>query len=310
MEPVLQPVYSVRHNDSIKKSASLSKDSNSTQHAFFLFSGRLFARPLPRIAFVLLILVILGAVFAPLISPYDPIKPDFSAARQAPSADHLLGTDDIGRDMLSRILYGARVSLMAALIPLSISISIGVPLGLLSGLLKGWTDDIIMRFLDALMAFPRIVLIIAIAGLLGPSLTNALVAIGFVGIAPLARLTRGLTLSTSEEDFVLAARALGASNGRIMISHILPNIAAAIIVTVSLDVGGIILAEATLSFLGLGIQPPNPSWGSMVAVGNRYLQLAPWISLVPGTAIFLTVMSINLLGDGLRDALDPYLRNR
>ena len=310
MEPVVQPFDSTGHMRSNEEFASLSKDRDSKQHGFASFSRRLFDRPLPRIAFVLLILVILGALFAPVISPYDPIKPDFSAARQAPSADHVLGTDDIGRDMLSRILVGARVSLMAALIPLSISISIGVPLGLLSGLLKGWTDDIIMRFLDALMAFPRIVLIIAIAGLLGPSLTNALIAIGLVGIAPLARLTRGLTLSTSEEDYVLAARALGASNWRIMFSHILPNIAAAIIVTVSLDVGGIILAEATLSFLGLGIQPPNPSWGSMVAVGNRYLQLAPWISLVPGTAIFLTVMSINLLGDGLRDALDPYLRNR
>ena len=310
MEPKVQPVDSAGRDKSIEEFASMSKDSNSTQHAFFLFSGRLFARPLPRIAFVLIILIILGALFAPIISPYDPIKPDFSAARQAPSAAHAFGTDDIGRDMLARILVGARVSLLAALIPLSISIIVGVPLGLLSGLLKGWTDDIIMRFVDALMAFPRIVLIIAIAGLLGPSLTNALVAIGIVGIAPLARLTRGLTLSTSEEDYVMAARALGASNWRIMFSHILPNIVAAIIVTVSLDIGGIILAEATLSFLGLGIQPPNPSWGSMVAVGNRYLQLAPWISLVPGTAIFLTVMSINLLGDGLRDAMDPYLRNR
>ena len=275
-----------------------------------LFFERLFRRPLPRIAFVTLLLIILAATFAPMISPYDPIKPDFAAARQPPSARHALGTDDIGRDMLARILVGARVSLLAALVPLSISIIVGVPLGLFSGLIKGWTDDIIMRFLDALMAFPRIVLIIAIAGLLGPSLSNALVAIGIVGIAPLARLTRGLTLSAGEDDYVLAARALGASNWRVMMAHILPNITAAIIVTVSLDIGGIILAEATLSFLGLGIQPPNPSWGSMVAVGNRYLQTAPWISLVPGTAIFLTVMSINLLGDGLRDALDPYLRNR
>lgn len=274
------------------------------------FAERLFRRPLPRIAFVLLLIIALAAAFAPWISPYDPIKPDFTAARQPPSPAHILGTDDIGRDILARILFGARVSLAAALIPLSISIIVGVPLGLLSGLLKGWADDIIMRFLDALMAFPRIVLIIAIAGLLGPSLMNALLAIGFVGIAPLARLTRGLTLSASEEDYALAARAIGASRWRIMFAHILPNITAAIIVTVSLDIGGIILAEATLSFLGLGIQPPNPSWGSMVAVGNRYLQTAPWISLVPGTAIFLTVMSVNLLGDGLRDALDPYLRNR
>ncbi len=275
-----------------------------------LFFERLFRRPLPRVAFALLLIIVLAALFAPWISPYDPIKPDFSAARQGPSLEHALGTDDIGRDMLSRILVGARVSLLAAFIPLSISVCLGLPLGLLSGLVKGWTDDVIMRCLDALLAFPRIILIIAIAGLLGPSLTNALIAIGIAGIAPLARLTRGLTLSASEEDYVLAARALGSSNARIMLAHILPNITAAIIVTVSLDIGGVILAEATLSFLGLGIQPPNPSWGSMVAVGNRYLQTAPWISLAPGTAIFLTVMSVNLLGDGLRDALDPYLRNR
>ena len=306
----MKPAESVGHSDSVAGYAALPQDSGAAPHAFFLFARRLFARPLPRFAFAVLLLVIMGALFAPWISPFDPTKPDFSAARQAPSSRHLLGTDDIGRDILSRIMFGARVSLMAALIPLSISITVGVPLGLLSGLLKGWPDDVIMRFLDALLAFPRIVLIIAIAGLLGPSLINALVAIGIVGIAPLARLTRGLALSASEEDYVTAARALGSSNWRIMIAHILPNITAAIIVTISLDVGGIILAEATLSFLGLGIQPPNPSWGSMVAVGNRYIQTAPWISLVPGTAIFLTVMSINLLGDGLRDALDPYLRNR
>ncbi len=297
--------------DAMDRTAAIQAGAEAAQlSGLALFAERLFRRPLPRIAFVLLLTIALAAAFAPWISPYDPIKPDFTAARQPPSPAHILGTDDIGRDILARILFGARVSLAAALIPLSISIIVGVPLGLLSGLLKGWADDIIMRFLDALMAFPRIVLIIAIAGLLGPSLMNALLAIGFVGIAPLARLTRGLTLSASEEDYALAARAIGASRWRIMFAHILPNITAAIIVTVSLDIGGIILAEATLSFLGLGIQPPNPSWGSMVAVGNRYLQTAPWISLVPGTAIFLTVMSVNLLGDGLRDALDPYLRNR
>ena len=217
--------------------AAFQTDSDSgARSGLALFFGRLFRRPLPRIAFVLLLILVLAASFAPWISPYDPIKPEFAAARQPPSAEHVLGTDDIGRDILSRILFGARVSLLAALIPLSISIIVGVPLGLLSGLLKGWTDDIIMRFLDALMAFPRIVLIIAIAGLLGPSLANALLAIGFVGIAPLARLTRGLTLSASEEDYVLAARAIGSSRRRIMMAHILPNITAAIIVTVSLDI--------------------------------------------------------------------------
>jgi peptide/nickel transport system permease protein len=282
----------------------------TTQPAFISFFRRLFKRPLPRIAFVILSIIVLGVIFAAQISPYDPLNPDFSAARKPPSATHILGTDDIGRDIFSRILLGGQVSLMAAVIPLSISTIIGVPLGLMSGLLKGWVDDVIMRVLDALLAFPRIILIIALAGVLGPSLRNALIAIGVVGIAPLARLTRGLTLSTSEEEYVVVARALGASNLRIMMLHILPNILAPIIVTVSLDVGRIILAEATLSFLGLGIQPPQPSWGSMVAVGNRYIQTYPWISLVPGAAIFLTVMSVNLLGDGIRDAMDPYLSSR
>lgn len=292
------------------KLEEMSAEKRTRRHAFLSFLKRFFKRPLPRVAFVLLSIIVLSVIFAPVISPYDPITPDFSAARQPPGAEHLLGTDDIGRDMLARILAGGRVSLMAALVPLAISISIGVPLGLIAGLIKGWLDDLIMRVLDALLAFPRIILIIAIAGILGPSLVNALIAIGVVGIAPLARLTRGLTLSASENEYVMVARALGASNFRIMRSHILPNILAPIIVTVSLDVGGVILAEATLSFLGLGIQPPDPSWGNMVAVGNRYLQTSPWISLVPGTAIFLTVLSVNLLGDGLRDALDPYLRNR
>ncbi|MCA9887200.1 MAG: ABC transporter permease [Anaerolineae bacterium] len=280
------------------------------QNTFFAFFRRLFKRPLPRIAFFLLVFIILAVLFGPFITRYDAITPDFAAARQPPSIDHLLGTDDIGRDILARILVGGRVSLAAAVVPLTIAISIGIPLGLIAGLMKGWVDDVIMRVLDALLSFPRIILIIAIAGVLGPNLINALVAIGIVQIAPLARLTRGLTLSTSEEEYVTVARALGASDFRIMLFHILPNILAPLIVTISLNVGGIILAEATLSFLGLGIQPPNPSWGSMVAVGNRYIQTYPWISLVPGTAIFLTVISVNLLGDGLRDAMDPYLKSR
>lgn len=292
------------------KTASLSNQKRGSQNATLAFFRRLFKRPLPRFAFVILMLILIGVVFAPIIAPYDPITPVFADARQPPSLQHILGTDDIGRDIFSRILYGGRVSLMAAVIPLSISIIIGVPLGLTSGLLKGFADDVIMRVLDAILSFPRIILIIAIAGVLGPNLTNALIAIGIVQIAPLARLTRGLTLSTSEEEYVMVARALGSSNFRIMMFHILPNILAPIIVTLSLNVGGIILAEATLSFLGLGIQPPEPSWGSMVAVGNRYIQTYPWISLVPGAAIFLTVLSVNLLGDGLRDAMDPYLKSR
>lgn len=281
--------------------------SKKEDNAFASFWKRLFKRPVTRFAFVVLTIIILAVLFGPFISRYNEITPDFTAARQPPSLQHLLGTDDIGRDILARLMIGGRVSLLAAIIPLTLSVLIGVPLGLLSGLFKGWLDDVIMRILDALLAFPRIILIIAIAGVLGPNLTNALIAIGIVQIAPIARLTRGLALSASETEYVTGARALGASNLSIMFSHMLPNILAPIIVTLSLNVGGVILAEATLSFLGLGIQPPNPSWGSMVAAGNRYIQLYPWISLVPGTAIFLTVMSVNLMGDGLRDAMDPYL---
>lgn len=271
------------------------------------FFKRFFKRPITRVAFGILAIIILAVVLGPLISSNDGTTANFADARQPPSLSHLLGTDDIGRDILARILVGGRVSLLAATVPIAMSIILGIPLGLLSGFSGGWIDDVIMRVMDALLAFPRIILIIAIAGVLGPSLTNALIAIGIVQIAPIARLTRGLTLSAREVEFVTAAQALGAHRPSIMFSHILPNILAPIVVTLSLNVGAVILAEATLSFLGLGIQPPNPSWGSMVASGNRYLQLYPWISLVPGTAIFLTVMSVNLLGDGLRDAMDPYL---
>lgn len=301
------------------KAVDLQREPNGSQEtvmqvskpgAYLAFMRRFLKRPLQRVAFVIFLVIIFSAIFAPLISPYDPLIPVFADARQPPSAAHLLGTDDIGRDILSRILYGARVSLMAAIIPLVIQTVFGVPLGLLAGFMRGWVDDLIMRVLDAVLAFPRIILIIAIAGVLGPNLINALVAIGIVSIAPLARLTRGLTMSISENEYVTVARALGASNFRIMFRHVLPNMLAPLIVSVSLNVGSIILAEATLSFLGLGIQPPEPSWGSMVAVGNRYIQQYPWISLVPGTVIFLTVMSVNLLGDGLRDALDPYLKSR
>lgn len=285
-----------------------SARSNRTGYRYFL--RRLFKRILPRIGGVIVLLFLVGAIFAPLLTPYDPIVPDYTAVRQPPSADHWLGTDELGRDLYTRILYGSRISLFAAFLPLFISSIIGITLGLIAGTVRGVTETIIMRVMDALLSIPQILLIIVIAGLLGPSLINALVAIGIVGVARYARIVYGEALSVSQREYVLASRSLGKSTGRILFQEILPNIMAPIIVIASLSIGGIILAEATLSFLGLGIQPPTPSWGSMVATGNRYLQLAPWMSLVPGTAIFLMVMAVNFLGDGIRDALDPYLSGK
>ena len=249
-------------------------------------------------------------MFAPLLTPYDPIKQDYTAVRQPPSTVHWLGTDDLGRDLYTRILYGARVSIFAAFIPLLISSTIGVTLGLIAGTVRGIVETIIMRVMDALLSIPAILLMIVIAGLLGPSLINALIAIGVVGVARYARVVYSETLSVAEREYVLASRSLGKSTTKILFQEILPNVTAPIIVIASLSIGGIILAEATLSFLGLGIQPPTASWGSMVAVGNRYLQLAPWMSLVPGAAIFLMVMAVNFLGDGVRDAMDPYLSGK
>ena len=291
----------------MEKQAAPAKSSR-TGTRYFL--RRLFKRTLPRIGAVIVLLFLIGAIFAPLLTPYDPIVPDYTVVRQPPSATHWLGTDDLGRDLYTRILFGSRISLFAALLPLFISSSIGVTLGLIAGTVRGVAETIIMRVMDALLSIPQILLIIVIAGLLGPSLINALIAIGIVGVARYTRIVYGETLSVSQREYVLASRSLGKPTFKILFQEILPNIMAPIIVIASLSIGGIILAEATLSFLGLGIQPPTPSWGSMVATGNRYLQLAPWMSLVPGAAIFLMVMAVNFLGDGVRDALDPYLSGK
>lgn len=277
----------------------------TSRRGFRYFVRRLFQRALPRIGIVIILLFVFGAIFAPILTPYDPIEPNYSAVRQPPSLDHWCGTDDLGRDIFTRILYGGRISIMAALIPLAISGVFGVLLGLLAGTLGGWPETIIMRLMDALLSIPGILLMIVISGILGPNLINALIAIGIVGIAGYTRVVHGQTLSVSTREYVLAARALGKPTFSIVLQEILPNVTAPIIVVASLSIGRMILAEATLSFLGLGIQPPTPSWGSMVAAGNRYLQLAPWISLIPGLSIFLMVMAVNFVGDGIRDAIDP-----
>ncbi len=248
---------------------------------------------------------ILLALFAPLIVPYDPIATSWSLVRKPPSALHWFGTDDLGRDILARVIFGARASLMAGAISVGIALCIGVPLGLLSGYRGGFVDALISRITDAMLACPFLILAIALAAFLGPSLGNAMIAIGISATPIFIRLTRGQVMSVKVEDYVEAARAMGNPPWRIALFHILPNIMPALLVQATLSIAAAIIAEAALSFLGLGQQPPAPSWGSMLNAAQRFLTNAPWMALWPGLAIFLVVLSLNLVGDGLRDALDP-----
>jgi peptide/nickel transport system permease protein len=225
--------------------------------------------------------------------------------RKAPSWEHWLGTDEVGRDVLSRIIWGARASLSAGLVSVGIALGIGVPLGLLAGYAGGWIDSVLSRIVDAMLAVPFLILAIALAAFLGPSLTNAMIAIGVTATPIFVRLTRGQTLAAKVEDYVEAARAVGNPHWRIALRHVLPNIVPPLLVQASLAIAGAIIAEAALSFLGLGQQPPSPSWGSMLNSAQRFIAQAPWMAFWPGFAIFFAVLSFNLLGDGLRDALDP-----
>jgi len=269
---------------------------------------RLFKRKAAVIGLIVLTMFILIAVLAPLIVPYDPIATSWSLVRKPPTAAHWFGTDELGRDILSRVVHGARASLVAGLISVAIALGIGVPLGLLSGYRGGFVDALISRITDAMLACPFLILAIALAAFLGPSLGNAMIAIGISATPVFVRLTRGQVLSVKAEDYVEAARALGNPPWRIAVSHILPNILPALLVQATLSIAAAIIAEAALSFLGLGQQPPAPSWGSMLNGAQRFLTQAPWMAIWPGLAIFLVVLSLNLLGDGLRDALDPRQR--
>jgi len=266
---------------------------------------RLKARKSALIALFVIVALILLAIFAPLIAPYDPTKQSWSAVRKAPSLAHWFGTDEVGRDILSRIIYGTRASLSAGVISVGIAISIGVPLGLLAGYLGGKVDAVLGRVTDAMLAVPFLILAIALAAFLGPSLGNAMIAIGVTATPLFIRLTRGQTLSVVKEDYIEAARAVGNPGWRIALRHILPNVMPALLVQATLTIATAIIAEASLSFLGLGQQPPAPSWGSMLNAAQRFLTNAPWMAVWPGLAIFVTVLSFNLFGDGLRDALDP-----
>ncbi|WP_404928449.1 ABC transporter permease [Phyllobacterium calauticae] len=245
------------------------------------------------------------AVTAPLLPIADPVATSWSAIRKAPSAAHWLGTDDIGRDILSRMIWGARASLMAGVFSVGIAVAVGVPLGLISGYFGGWIDIIISRITEAFLAMPFLITAIALAAFLGPSLGNAMIAIGFSAMPLFVRLTRGQVLTVKTEDYVEGARSVGLGHYRIITRYILPNVFSPLLVQASLTIATAIIAEASLSFLGLGQQPPAPSWGSMLNVAKNFLSQAPWMAMWPGAAIFLVVIGFNLLGDGLRDALDP-----
>ncbi|MSP36102.1 MAG: ABC transporter permease [Limnohabitans sp.] len=269
---------------------------------------RLQRRPSALIGLAVVIAFILMAIFAPYISPQDPIATSWGAIRKAPSAAHWFGTDEIGRDVLSRVIWGTQASLMAGVISVSISLLIGVPIGLLAGFVGGAVDAIISRITDAFLACPFLILAIALAAFLGPSLTNAMVAIGISAAPIFVRLTRGQVIQIKVEDYVEAARSVGNPPWRIALVHILPNILPPLLVQATLAIAAAVIAEASLSFLGLGQQPPAPSWGSMLNTAKNYIEQAPWMAIWPGLSIFLLVLSFNLFGDGLRDALDPRQR--
>jgi peptide/nickel transport system permease protein len=248
------------------------------------------------------------AILAPWLAPQDPIATSWSAIRKAPSAAHWFGTDEVGRDVLSRVVWGARASLLAGVVSVSISLVLGIPIGLAAGFLGGFVDGLISRLTDAFLACPFLILAIALAAFLGPSLSNAMIAIGVSATPIFVRLTRAAVLNVKVEDYIEAARAVGNPPLRIALRHVLPNIAAPLIVQATLAIAAAVIAEASLSFLGLGQQPPAPSWGSMLDSAKNYVDNAPWMAIWPGLAIFLLVLSFNLLGDGLRDALDPRQR--
>lgn len=257
------------------------------------------------------LLLVLMALLAPVVAPFDPINDyDYAAALQGPTATHWFGTDDLGRDLFSRVVWGARNSLSAGVVSVGFALLVGLPIGLLAGYYRGfWDEVIIMRITDAFQAIPFLILALAMAAVLGPGLWKAMLAIG-IGLTPaFIRMVRAQVLAHRESDYVLAAKALGATDLRIMFRHLLPNIAGPIIVQASLATASAVIAEAGLSYLGLGIQPPDPAWGSALRFAQGYLTIAPWMSYFPGAAIFVTVLSINLFGDGLRDMLDPRMKN-
>lgn len=273
------------------------------------FWAMLSRNPLAVAGGVLIALLLVTSALAPWVAPYDPAEVHVDRVLMPPSLEHPLGTDELGRDVLSRIIWGGRVSLLVGFVAVGIATLIGTILGALAGYYGGWVDMVIMRFVDVMLCFPSFFLILAVIAFLEPSIWNIMAVIGLTSWMGVARLVRAEFLSLKEREFVLAERALGASSARIIFSHILPNALGPVFVSAILGVGNAILVESALSFLGIGVQPPVPSWGSMLASGKDYLGVAYWLSLFPGLAILLTVLAYNLFGEGLRDALDPRLRS-
>jgi peptide/nickel transport system permease protein len=267
--------------------------------------GRRFARrPVAVAGLIVVVLFVIVAITAPLIAPYDPVQTSWSAIRRAPSAAHWLGTDENGRDVLSRVIWGARASLLAGVVAVAIAAGIGVPTGLLAGYAGGWPDAVLSRLVDAMLAIPFLILAIALASFLGPSLQTVMVSIGITQAPIFMRVARASALDATARDYVDAARAAGSSPFRIAVRHVAPNLIEPVLVQITIGIATAIVAEASLSFLGLGEPPPAPSWGSMLNAAQRFLTQAPWLAICPGIAIFVTVLAFNLLGDGLRDALD------
>ncbi|MFZ3579316.1 nickel transporter permease [Virgibacillus sp. DJP39] len=280
------------------------------------FSSRLWVDSMMRIVksktsfigLLIILILLITALFAPLIATHSTTELDMFNKYQSPSMEHWFGTDALGRDIFSRIVYGTRISIQIGLIAVGISMIIGVTLGGIAGYFGKWVDQIIMRLVDILLAFPSILLAIALVAVLGPSLRNAMIAVGIVGIPQFARIVRSAVISVKETEYIEAARSIGAKNSRVLTQHVLPNCVAPIIVQATLGIGTAILDAAGLSFLGLGAQPPTPEWGAMLSDGQAALQNAPWVVAFPGLAIFFVVLGFNLFGDGLRDALDPRLK--
>ena len=275
---------------------------------FRRFIRVLFSRGIVILGILIILLVIITAIFSPLLAPYDPYAQDLPQRLLNPSAQHLLGTDSLGRDLMSRLIYGSRNSLLVGVIALGVAATFGMSLGLIAGYFSGWVSTVIMGFVDALMCFPMILLAMVIASLLGGGMRNVMIALGIAMLPGYARLMCGQVLSVKENDYVLAEHAAGASNLRIMLRHILPNCFPPLIVLATMQIGAAILAEAGLSFLGVGIEPPAAAWGLMVEDGRKFLLNDPLLSFAPGLAIMLVTFAFNMVGDGLRDALDPRLR--
>jgi peptide/nickel transport system permease protein len=273
--------------------------------------GRFAANRIALLGLVMIFLLVGMAVFAPLLAPYHPIEDIFSGMRgQPPTGEHPMGFDHLGRDLLSRVIFGSRPALMVGLVATGIAVTIGIVIGAVAGYFGGWVDTLLSRLVDTLMAFPIIALLIVLAAVLGPSLQTTIIVIGLTGWARFARVVRADVMSLKESDFVTAARAIGVKDWRIIWRHLLPNVLGPIIVLASLGVGSIIILESALSFLGLGIRPPNPSWGGTLADGRAYILRYPHISFFPGVMIVFTVLAFNFIGDGLRDAFDPRNRDR